>query len=259
MRLTASSLAGLDAVRHGFFTRNGGVSEGPWRSLNMSWRTGDAPERVARNCAAAATELGFPAGSLVTARQVHGVRAVAVAAPWVSGDMPEADALATGTAGLLVGVLSADCVPVLLADPAVPVVAAAHAGWRGALAGILEATLATMAELGASSDRLIAVVGPAIGQASYEVGPELVAQFGADCEASGAFFRKGRNDRAQLDLKGYVAWRLRRAGVPAIEVLPHDTLAEEARFFSYRRATLRGERQFGLQLSAIGLMPHSPT
>lgn len=252
MMLQATELATLPGARHGFFTRRGGVSEGAWASLNMSQRNGDEPERVDRNRARAATALAVAPEHLVTARQVHGVATVAVTAPWEPADAPEADALVTDRPGLLLGVLTADCAPVLLADPVAGVVGAAHAGWKGALAGVVESVVAAMAGLGATPGRIVAAVGPCIGPASYEVGPEFVARFAAADRDSARFFAQGAG-QALFDLPGYVALRLRRAGVGRCQGLERDTCAEDELFFSYRRATKRGEARFGLQLSAIVL------
>lgn len=254
MLLESSSLASLPGLRHGFFTRQGGVSEGPFASLNMGRRSGDDLDRVATNRARAAAALGFQPDSLVTALQVHSPACIAVREPWAPDAAPEADALVTDRAGLLLGVLTADCGPVLLADPQAGVIGAAHAGWKGAQGGVLEAALAAMTALGARPGRIAAVVGPAIARESYEVGPELAESFRDTDPESPAFFTPMRgSDRLLFDLKGYAASRLRRAGVERIEILSNDTAAEEGLFFSYRRATRRGQRQFGVQLSAIGL------
>lgn len=256
MRLVASRLDPLPGLRHGFFTRRHGVSGGPFASLNMGQRGGDEPGNVDRNRALAAAALGFPAERLVTLRQVHGRACLEVREPWPADDAPEADAVVTRTPGILLGVLSADCAPILLADPAAGVAGAAHAGWKGALGGVVESVVAAMRELGARPQGIVAAIGPCIAQASYEVGPELRERFAAEDPASAEHFAPvPASDRLRLDLKGYVERRLRRAGVESVEVLPHDTLTDEERFFSYRRTTQRGEAQFGIQLSAIGLAP----
>lgn len=256
MMLRADLLAGLPGVRHGFFTREGGVSQGVWASLNVGLRNGDAPEAVALNRARAAAALGLRPEQLVTARQVHGATALVVDGPWDNAAAPEADGLVTARPGLLLGVLSADCGPVLLADPEVGVVAAVHAGWKGALAGIVEATVAAMTGLGARPERIVAAVGPCIAQASYEVGPEFVARFAETDPTSAACFAPGSSPfKALFDLKAYIGARLRQAGVERVELLPHDTCADEKRFFSFRRTTIRGEDRFGLQLSAITVAP----
>jgi YfiH family protein len=241
--LTHASLA----VPHGFFTRRGGVSEGAYASLNCSQRSEDEPTRVAGNRARAAASLGFPPASLLGLRQVHGSVVAIADAPWEVP--PEADALVTRTPGLLLGVLTADCAPVLFADAKAGVVGAAHAGWRGAVAGVLEATIAAMEGLGAQASRIVAVVGPCIAQPSYEVAGDLVAALGPEGEA---FLAPGRSDgRWQFDLAGYCLARLRGCGMAAS--LGRDTLAEADRFFSHRRRTLAGGGPIGHQLSAIGI------
>jgi hypothetical protein len=251
MMLNSRALAALPGLRHAFFTRRGGVSEGVWASLNIGLRSGDLPERIFENRARCARAMGVEPARLVTGWQVHGVRAVVVDAPW-PGKAPEADALVTRQKGLLLGVATADCAPVLLADPAAGVVGAVHAGWRGALDGVIESAVLAMRGLGAKE--ITAVVGPCIAQASYEVGPELVDRFRTADPASAEHFHPvDGSDRALFDLKGFVRRRLERAGVAAIEVLPDDTCADEARFFSFRRTTRRNEGRFGLQLSAVVL------
>jgi polyphenol oxidase len=250
----ASSLAALPGLRHGFFGRQGGVSEGPFATLAAGLRSGDDPARVAENRARAARALGFPPGALAAARQVHGTACVTVREPWPADLAPDADALATDRPGVLLGVLSADCAPILLADPRARVVAAAHAGWRGALAGVAESAVAAMAALGAEPSRTVAAVGPCIAQPSYEVGPDLAgAVLAEDPAAADLFLPVPGSDRRLFDLKAYVARRLARAGVTRVEALAHDTCAEEGLFFSNRRAFRRGEGRFGVQLSAIGL------
>lgn len=254
MMLHAPALADRPGLRHAFFTRQGGVSEGVWSSLNMGLRSGDRPEHVRENRARAAAAFGVPPERLVIARQVHSAAARVVTEPWDAEAAPEVDAIVTDRPGLMLGVLTADCGPLLLADPDAGVIGAVHAGWRGALDGVVEAAAAAMAGLGAAPERIVAALGPCIAQASYEVGPEFATRFLADDPASAACFTDpAANARSRFDLKRYVAVRLRRAGVERIEVMPHDTCADEARFFSFRRTTKRGERQFGLQLSAIAL------
>lgn len=251
--LSAAALSGLPGLRHAFFTRRGGISDGVWRSLNVGIRSGDRPERIAANRARCASALGLPADRLVSARQVHGVVCRTVDEPWSMDRPPEADALVTARPGVLLGVLTADCAPVLLADPTAGVVATAHAGWRGALDGVIESAVAAMVGHGAAPARIVAAIGPCIAQASYEVGPEFRDRFGADPSSARLFRPVERSDRLLFDLKAYVAGRLERVGVGAVEVLPHDTCAEEELFFSFRRTTRRREERFGLQLSAIAL------
>ena len=249
--------AALDAdvgVRHGFFTRLGGVSEGTFASLNCGFGSGDLAYRVVRNRAIAMDCLDLPADRLVTARQVHGATVVTVEQPWRREEAPRADALVTATPGIALGVLAADCAPILFHDPVARVIGAGHAGWRGALAGITEAVIAQMTALGAARRRIRAAIGPCIAQRSYEVGPEFPEPFLADNPvAAGHFIRAPRDGHFLFDLGGYLADRIIRAGVATVEVVPHDTVAEEAHFFSYRRSCLRGERSFGLGLSAVVL------
>ena len=249
--------AALDAdagVRHGFFTRLGGVSEGPFESLNCGFGSGDSPHRILRNRAIAMDCLGLPADRLLTARQIHSATVVTVERPWRREEAPRADGLVTTTPGVALGVLAADCAPILFHEPVARVIGAGHAGWRGALMGVAEAVVAQMTALGAERRRIRAAIGPCIAQRSYEVGPEFPEPFLADSHgAAGYFIRAPRDGRFLFDLGGYMADRIIRAGIATVEVVPHDTVAEEARFFSYRRSCLRGERSFGLGLSAVVL------
>jgi YfiH family protein len=253
--LTSPRLAGLAGVRHGFFTRQGGVSEGLYASLNVGRGSGDDPARVAQNRARAARGLGGEAEALVTAYQVHSPRAVVIEAPF-EGEAPRADAVVTRTPGLICGALAADCAPVLIADPEARVVAAAHAGWRGALGGVVEATVAAMVSLGAEPARMRAAVGPCIGPASYEVGMEFFDTFVAASFLNARFFAPGASPQKRFfDLPAFVLARLAAAGVTQAEWIGRDTCAEEAWFFSNRRAVHRGEGDYGRLLSAIMLMP----
>ncbi len=249
-------LAGLDdrGIRHAFFTRQGGVSRGLYASLNCGWGSGDAPADVERNRALAMQRLGLDAGRLGSCRQVHGKEAVAVAEPWPREAAPRADAMVTNVPGIALGVLSADCAPILLCDPAARVIGAAHAGWRGALGGVVEAAVAAMERLGAARQRIRAGIGPCIGPASYEVGPQFPHPFTADDAAAGPFFVPApRAGHFLFDLAGYVEHRLARSSVAHIERAGCDTVPDPERFFSHRRARLRGEPAFGLTLSAIVL------
>ena len=251
--LAAPGLAAQDGVAHGFFTREGGVSRGVYESLNCGPGSGDDPEAVAANRAAAAASLGAGAAPLATAHQVHGARAVRLDAP--PQRPPRADALVAAAPGLVVGVLTADCAPVLLADAEAGVVAAAHAGWRGAAAGILEATVAAMVACGAAPPRIRAAIGPCIGPESYEVAGDMRAEvLRRDPDARGRFRAAARPGRWLFDLPGYAADRLAAAGAGRIEATGGDTLADE-RFFSYRRARRRGAADYGRCLSAIALAP----
>ena len=254
--LTIGPLNDLPSVRHGFFCRTGGVSEGLFSSLNCGFGSGDDQGNVAENRRRAMAELDLEGDRLVTAYQVHSPDVVEVHAPWAREDAPQADAMVTRERGLALGILTADCVPVLLADAAAGVVGAAHAGWKGALGGVLEATVAAMVELGAEPQRIFGGIGPAISQRSYEVGPEFPAPFLEQDPGNADFFCPARRRGHFLfDLKGYAARRLGLAGVGAIQALPCDTCAEDRRFFSYRRACQRRERDYGRGLSAIYLEP----
>jgi YfiH family protein len=254
--LRAENIAGLPGLRHAFFTREGGVSEGAFESLNCGFGSADRAERVAANRARALEWIGAAPDRLATAFQVHSDRAVVAEAPWALEDRPKVDALVTRTPGLAVGVLTADCVPLLLADAEARVVAAVHAGWRGALTGVVEATLDAMAGLGAEARRIAAAIGPAIAQPSYEVGPEFPEPFLAQDAANRGFFQEApRAGHFLFDIKGFVARRLALAGVEAVTCLPHDTCAEGTRFFSYRRTCHEGGTDYGRLLSVIYLEP----
>ena len=251
--IRADALAGLRGVAHGFFTREGGRSGGIYASLNCGFGSGDDRAAVAANRAIAAEALGLGAEDLRTVYQVHGREVVKPEGPWSPTAPPKADALVTDRPGLGLAILTADCAPVLLADPSAGVVGAAHAGWRGALDGVLQATVEAMAALGAAPARMLAAVGPCIAQGSYEVGAEFPAPFLAQDPGHARFFAPGRAGRHQFDLTGYAAAMLRAAGVGTVQRLDLDTCADDRRFFSYRRATHRGERDYGRQISAIAL------
>jgi YfiH family protein len=248
----ALALLADPCVRHAYFTRRGGVSDGLFHSLNCGFGSGDSEARVARNRAIAMDLLGICGDRLVTCRQVHSARVVTVADPWGRENAPRADAMVTRVRGLALGVLAADCAPVLFVDPVARIVGAAHGGWRGALAGVAEATVAAMVALGAERARIRAGIGPCIGPASYEVGPEFPRPIVAEDAAAAAYFAPApRPGRSLFDLAGYLAHRLRRCGVAAIDRVAHDTVAEARDFFSYRRAHRRGEPAYGRGLSAI--------
>ncbi len=253
--LTPESLkADWLGVRHGFFTRRGGVSEGPFASLNCSLSGRDDRAAVMENRARVAAALGAGVPALVGLFQVHGTDAVAVETPWAPGAGPHADAMVTDRPGIVLGIITADCAPVLFADRAAGVIGAAHAGWRGAVGGILEATLAAMARLGADPARVVAAVGPCIAQASYEVGADLHDAVLAHDPADARFFAAGaRPGHWQFDLPGYCSARLLAAGVAQAAALGFDTLADPGRFFSHRRRTLAGGGPIGHQISAVVL------
>jgi polyphenol oxidase len=252
--ITLSALDGHNSIRHAFFTREGGVSEGLYASLNCGFGSADDKDRVGRNREIAAARLGLSADRLVSCHQVHGTAAITVERPWRRQENPRADGMVTSVPGIALGVLAADCAPVLFADPAARVIGAAHGGWRGALSGVMEATVAAMTALGARADRICAGIGPCIAQPSYEVGPEFQARFAAEDPGSGGFFQAApKTGHFLFDLPGYIGHRLARLGLAAIEPAPYDTAAEADLFFSYRRACRRGEPDYGRGLAAIAL------
>ncbi len=239
---------------HGFFTRQGGVSDGPFASLNCSLSGPDARDSVLENRARAARAVGAAPARLVGLTQVHGAEAMRVEAPWEPGAGPRADAMVTDRPGLALGIVTADCAPVLFADPASGVIGAAHAGWRGAVAGVLETTIAAMCALGAARERIAAAIGPCIGQASYEVGADLWDAVLGRNAADRRFFAPGRSDcRWQFDLAGYCGACLAASGIARVATLGADTAADAARFFSHRRRTLAGGGPIGHQISIIAL------
>ena len=241
-------------TRHGFFTRRGGVSTGPYASLNANFSGGDDPAHVAENRARVAVSLAVAASNLLGLHQVHGTDVMTVETPWQAGQGPDADALVTNRPGLALGVITADCAPVLMQDARAGVIGAVHAGWRGAAAGVLEAAVAAMEALGATPAGIAAVVGPCIGQDSYEVGPDLRDAVLPTLTGGAAFFRGGRPpDRQHFDLAGYCLACLRAAGIADTYALGVDTLADAERFFSHRRRTLAGGGPIGHQISAIAL------
>ncbi len=243
---------GLGAV-HGFFTRRGGVSSGPYASLNCSLSGGDDPAVVARNRASVAGAMGVPVTRLAGTHQVHGCEVAVVDQPWAAGAGPKADAMVSASPGVALGVITADCAPVLLWDGEHGVAGAAHAGWRGARAGVLEATISAMEKLGARRGGIAAAVGPCIAAASYEVGDDLRQAVVPGIGGAERFFTAGvRPGHWQFDLAGYCVARLHAAGVSAA-ALSVDTCADEARFFSHRRRTLAGGGPIGHQISVIAV------
>jgi polyphenol oxidase len=243
---------GLSGVPHGFLGRRGGVSVGAVAGLNAGLGSGDADSAVARNRALAVAAV-LPGARLVSVYQVHSPDCVTVTEPWNDADRPRADALVTAQPGLLLGVVTADCAPILLADREAGVVGAAHAGWKGALGGVTDSTIAAMEALGARRERIAAAVGPCIAQPSYEVDEGFAARFAAADPANARFFAAGRAGHRQFDLEGYVAYRLEAAAIGRVERLGLDTYPDEAKFFSFRRATHRHEADYGRQISLIGL------
>jgi YfiH family protein len=244
--------AALAEVPHGFLGRKGGVSTGVCAGLNVGWGSGDDREAVAEN-RRRAVEAVAPGAELVTVHQVHSAGAVHAEAPWPDDARPHADAIVTDRPGLALGILTADCTPVLLADVKAGVIGAAHAGWRGAFAGVIESTVALMVERGAARERIVAAIGPVIARKSYEVDDALFRRFAEADPANEGFFSPGREGHYQFDLEAYVLARLAEAGVTRAEALGLDTYVEPMRFFSFRRATHLGEATYGRQLSLIAL------
>ncbi len=247
----AKTLTGA-SVSHGFFGRKGGVSTGVYASLNAGRGSADHAKDVGDNRARIACVMGVKNECLVGVYQVHSAKAVHVDQPWPT-DIPQADALVSATPGLALSILTADCAPVLLADGVAGVVGAAHAGWRGALDGILSSTVEAMTDLGAKRENINAAIGPCIAQTSYEVGPEFLDTFTSVSPSHAGFFERGDADRWQFNLKAFCQKALHDAGVKTVEVLREDTCAQEQDFFSYRRATKRGESDYGRNISVISL------
>ncbi len=244
----------LDGISHGFFTRQGGHSGGIFSSLNCGMGSGDERQSVHRNRADVAERLGVPVPNLLSAWQVHSAEAALVAGPWEGEERPRVDGLVTTTPGVALGVLTADCGPVLFADPEARVIGAAHAGWKGALTGVTTRTLSLMEEQGARRARITAVLGPMISRAAYEVGPEFPARFlEADAANARYFTASARPGHFMFDLPAYLTDRLRNEGVGNVVNLSLCTFSDEQRFFSYRRATHRHEKDYGRLISAIAL------
>jgi YfiH family protein len=256
MKFLTTDLGTIPWVSHGFFTRNGGVSEGIYASNNCGIGSGDAPERVRANRAKAAESLGLAPQNILTLHQVHSAKAVRVTEGWEPGKGPEADALVTDKKGLGLAVLTADCAPVLFASRGRKVVAAAHAGWKGVLGGVLDAAVAGMTALGAKPMDIAAAVGPCIGPKSYEVREDFRQPFLAADAHNERFFAETEREgerRYLFDLPGYAVHRLQKLGIGTIHTLDQDTLPNEEAWFSYRRTTLRGEKDYGRQISVIAI------
>jgi YfiH family protein len=254
MKIEARLLA-LTGIRHAFFTRTGGVSSGLYESLNGGTGSDDVAANVTENRARMAAALGVEPSRLLTAYQTHSPDVVVAEVPWPAESRPRADAIVTRIEALAIGVTTADCGPVLFAEPRTRVIGVAHAGWRGALTGVVESAVAAMERLGAKRDQIRAAIGPMIRQANYEVGPNLIARFHTDDPQSQRFFTPAARDgHALFDLGGYVAARLERAGVGHVEDLGLCTYADASRFFSYRRTTHRAEADYGRHISAIALI-----
>jgi YfiH family protein len=255
LRLSASNLDLETGIAHAFFGRKGGVSEGIYSSLNCGPGSGDNRARVAENRRRAMESLAPFGANLVTLYQVHGRDAVPVAESWEIGHAPKADAMATNVPGIALGILTADCAPVVFADAQARVIGAAHAGWKGALAGVIESVLDAMESLGARRDHISAAIGPCISQPSYEVGDELRAALEqARTDNTQFFMASKRAGHRQFDLSGFAQAQLHRAGIENTSPVPACTYLQDSDFFSYRRATHRGEPDYGRQLSAIMLL-----
>jgi len=252
--ITISALSGLPGIKHGFFTRENGVSEGIYKSLNCGPGSRDRPEHVAENRKRVLQQLGIPNSELVTLYQVHSPDVIEVDGPWSSDGPPQADGMVTRQSGVVLGVLSADCTPVLFADDKAGVIGAAHSGWRGALDGVLEATVSSMVKLGASPDNIVAAIGPCIHQESYEVGPEFQEAFTNRDPRYAKFFVPSENQGHHMfDLPGFIAAQLAELDLSEVVSSGHDTCSDEDRFFSYRRTTHRKETDYGRMISAIAL------
>ncbi len=242
----------LGSVPHGFLGRRGGVSTGVFAGLDVGRAAEGTNEHLAEN-RALAVDAVLPGATLVTVHQCHSGEVVTVTGAFPDAERPHVDALVTDRPGLLLGILTADCAPVLFADRDAGVIGAAHAGWKGTIGGVTDATIAAMEVLGAKRERIAAAVGPCIAQASYEVDAGFRDRFVAADPENDRFFRDGRDTRAQFDLEGYVASRLAAAGLTRVELLGLDTYADDTRFYSYRRATHRDESNYGREISLIGL------
>jgi hypothetical protein len=253
MTLASPLLSAVPGLRHAFFTREGGVSGGIYESLNAGLGSQDNPINVAENRRRMAEEIGVPADHFLSVHQTHSPDVVVATGPWQSATRPRADALVTRAEGLAIGVTAADCGPILLVDPAARVIGAAHAGWKGALSGVLEKTIAAMEGLGAERSGIIAAIGPLIRQRSYEVGGEFVERFVEnDAENALFFIPSAREGHSMFDLAGFIRTRLENAGVSMIDDIGLDTYSDE-RFFSYRRSVHRSEPDYGRHVHAVML------
>ena len=253
--LRSPLLDALPDIRHGFFTRDGGVSTGVYASLNGGTGSNDEAGLIAENRARMAAALGCVPQNFLTAYQIHSPNVVVADAPWTHEQRPRADAIVTRVPGLAIGVSTADCGPILFADPAARVIGAAHAGWKGALTGVLESTIDAMEKLGADRGSMVVAIGPLIRQNSYEVGGEFVERFvDADADNASFFIPSVRAGHAMFDLAGFIRMRLERAGVLMIDDIGVDTYSDE-RFYSYRRSVHRNEADYGRHVHAIALEP----
>jgi purine-nucleoside/S-methyl-5'-thioadenosine phosphorylase / adenosine deaminase len=253
MKLDSPLLSAVPGLRHAFFSRDGGVSEGVYAGLNGGIGSNDDPAKVVENRRRMAEQMGVPLERLLTAFQVHSPDVAVASAPWDTASRPRADAIVTRVEGLAIGITAADCGPILFADPNARVIGAAHAGWKGALTGIAESTVEAMEKLGADRANIVAAIGPLIRQRSYEVGSEFVERFiEADAENSLFFLPAARHGHAMFDLAGFIRKRLENAGLPVIDDVGIDTYSDQ-RFFSYRRSVHRNEADYGRHVHAIVL------
>jgi YfiH family protein len=253
MRLASPLLSAIPGLRHAFFTREGGVSDGIYQSLNAGLGSQDDPARIVENRRRMAEQMAVEPEHFLSLHQTHSPDVVVASGPWEGASRPRADALVTRTEGLAIGVTAADCGPILFVDPAARVIGAAHAGWKGALTGVVESTVEAMEKLGAERSGIVAAIGPLIRQHSYEVGSEFVERFiEADAEHARFFIPSAREGHAMFDLAGFIRMRLENAGVLMIDDLGVDTYSDE-RFFSYRRSVHRGEPDYGRHVHAIAL------
>lgn len=248
---TSPALESAKGITHGFFSRHGGISEGIYASLNTGRGSDDTPEHIAENRKRVAKALGTDAQRLLSVHQCHTTDVITALDPWDAENNPKADAIVTNIPGIACSALSADCAPVLLADPVAHIVGAAHAGWRGALNGITDTTIEAMIALGAQPENIYAVIGPCIGPQHFEVGPEFVTAFIAEHQDTAKLFRKGRGDRSYFDIKTYLVRKLLRAGIHTAQALPDCTYEQNQDYFSYRYNTHNATTDYGRNISAI--------
>lgn len=252
MRFLTTDLEKIKYLRHGFFTRIGGASGGVFGGMNCAFSSGDDPAHIAMNRDKVAEAMGVEPENLLTLKQVHGAQVVTVSGTWTHGTAPQADALVTNRKGIALGVLTADCAPLLFADKKEKIIGAAHAGWKGAVGGVIEATIAAMEKLGAARQNIAAAIGPCIGPQSYEVSEAFRDPFTAQSADNARFFRPAEKaGHLVFDLPGYAAHRLHLAGIETVYDTHQDTLPNETAFFSYRRTCQRGEGDYGRQISVI--------
>ncbi len=251
--LTTNNLKQYSEITHGFFTRNGGVSEGLYQSLNCGFGSKDQKSNVTENRNRVAQALDTPYSPPITPYQIHSPTAVIAEKPWETNEAPQADAIVTKTPGLNIAILTADCGPVLFYEPEAKVIAAAHAGWKGAIGGILEDTISKMEQLGANRNQIVVGTGPMISQQNYEVGPEFQQNFIDNSPENADFFKHFLNDKYHFDLTAYIVKRLEQANIKNIESLDLCTVQNESKLFSYRRSVHLNEPDYGRQISAIGL------